>query len=529
MQAGIHSVDEDLEKQNDIFDILEIAKSGDRIMIHAMAGMGKTYLASHIVSRWHHKHHKLTRFKYVFLLRSRLIHNHNEVLERIICHDLNIIPSSLTGRVRLMLKFNTSPCLIMIDGFDELNDDQRKVTVLKSIISSEVGKNAVVVITSRPERTQEIRDLTGGNYIDLPLQKLNTRGMLTFVNKCFPEFEAFDKVSKVLKVERHSFVSEDMSSIPLFLSMICYMCKQEINATGAITIFKKLRQISPGATIATFWALLIDVKAQKKSDNPQIFQSLKEVKFSTVEGLLLNALAKMSFNCLEIGVSVFTEDILRDNKLDREAVANLGPVEMVSGGMIFFHKLFQEYAAAFHMTQDEGARTQVITAMKSRHDPESNFSKYKNSLILAAGIDPNILQQLSGFDFNIAVLVTPEPSYILDLSLESAIVYEGMKYEDVANKFIAKMIKSPVNKIIETTDLPELNRRAYRHILARMEHNDCLKFWEVYLLIAAKMRKIGEENTIKEEFNETCVPIISPMNKSDFQAIRDPILQFCPQ
>ena len=281
MQAGEHTVDEDLEKQNNIFDILETAKSGDRIMIHAMAGMGKTYLASHIVGRWYQEHPKLTRFKYVFLLRSRLIHNHNEVLERVICHDLKIIPDSLTGRVRLMLTFNASPCLILIDGFDELNDDQKDVTVLNKIISGEVGKNAVVVVTSRPEGTQDIRDLTGGKYIDLPLQKLTTRGMLTFVHQYFPEVEdksLFEKISKVLKVDHHSLVPDELSSIPLFLSMICYMCKREIDATGTISKFKELRQISRGATIATFWALLIDVKARKKSENPQIFQSLKDAK-----------------------------------------------------------------------------------------------------------------------------------------------------------------------------------------------------------------------------------------------------------
>ena len=528
MQAKEHTLDEDLEKQNDIFDILETVKSGDRIMIHAMAGMGKTYLARHIVGRWLQEDPKLTRFKYVFLLRSRLIHNHNEVLERVICHDLKIIPDSLTGRVRLMLKFNSSPCLILIDGFDELNDDQKDVTVLNKIISGEVGKNAVVVVTSRPERTQDIRDLTGGNYIDLPLQKLNTRGMLTFVNQCFPEIEdrgIFEKVSKVLMVERHSFVPDDLSSIPLFLSMICYMCKREIDKTGTISKFKELRQISRGATIATFWVLLIDVKTRKKSDNPQIFHSLKEGKFSPVENLLLDALAKMSFNCLGSGVSVFTEDILRDNKLDREAVANLGPIEMVSGGMVFFHNLFQEYAAAYHMTQDESALTQVLTALKSRHEPGSNFSNYKDSLILAAGIDPNILQRLSGLELNITVLVTPEPSYVLDLSLESAIVYEGMKYDDVAKKFIAKMIEYPVNKLKKTISLPEIDRRAYKYFLARMEYKDCLKLiWEVHLLLAAKMPKSGKKKTIKKEFTVACVPVISPMDKSDFQAIRDPIL-----
>ena len=195
--------------------------------------------------------------------------------------------------------------------------------------------------------------------------------------------------------------------------------------------------------------------------------------------------------------------------------------------MTFFHNLFQEYAAALHITRDKDALTQVITALKSRHQPGSNFANYKDSLILAAGIDPNILKQLSGesFELDIAVLETPEPSYVMDLSLESAIVYEGMIYDDVATKFIAKMIKSPVNKIIKTTALPDINDRAYKYLLARMEYNDCLKLiWGVHLLIAAKISKSGKRKTVKTDFDETCVPIISPMDKSDFQAIRDPIL-----
>ena len=525
IQAGEHILDGDLEKQNDIFDILETAKSGDRIMIHAMAGMGKTYLASHIVGQWHQQHPQLTRFKYVFLLRSRLIHNHNEVLERVICHDLKIIPDSLTGSVRLMLKFNASPCLILIDGFDELNDEQKDVTVLNKIISSEVGKNAVVVVTSRPEGRQDIRDLTCGSHIDLPLEKLNKRGMFTFVQQCFSEDKIiYDKICKVVMHDRHSLVPDDLASIPLFLSMICYICKREVDTTGTISSLKEFKQISRGSTIATFWALLIDVKARKRSANPKIFQSLKDAKLSSLKNLLLYALAKMSFECLGNGVSVFTEEILKNNELEPEAVVNLGPIEMVGGGMIFFHKLFQEYAAALHMTRDKDALSQVIAALKSRHKPGSLFTNYKNSLILAAGIDPNILQQLSQdeFELNIALRITSEPSYVLDLSLECALVHEcGMKYDDVVDSFVRKVVERPLVKIFTYDEVIILDPKTYKSLLARMQYHDFLKLvWKVHLLLDET-----RNHTLAERHPDVDnIPVISPPNGCTYQAMRDPIL-----
>ena len=498
-------------------------------MVHGIAGIGKTCMMNHIAQSWAKKDPSLQRFKYILLLHARKIRNHSETAERVICHDLKLLPEKLSVNIKLLLKFDSKRFLILIDGYNELSDEQRddNNTLLNKIIYRRVAGEAVVIVTTRPETKPYIEKLTNGNYIDLPLKKLDQVGMFTFISNFFPgcdKNKEFHKVSKALMLEQHSEIPEDVTSVPLFLTMLCYLCKTEIEKTGDVELFKELTELTIGSIVATCWTLLINVKQKKKKIIETILKviSVEYVSYKTMQ--MIYALAKMCFNRVENGETVFSNDVLRENELDMDCVYELGPVEIDRGRMVFFHAIFQEYAAAVHITRDDTALDIVLRAYKSRQDNPALFEKYRQALVMAAGIRPAILDTIRTVDFGITLFITEEPEYRLDLSIECDLVHACSIHDDdetkvIIKRFVSHIIDAPVTKKILSKELPELNRRPYQCLLGLMEHSDCYKLIKkVHIMIKNAAEDIDVDN-------EACTPRISPLSGGGtYQAIRDPIL-----
>ena len=133
---------------DDILEALGKAHQGDRIIIHASAGMGKTYTAAHCELSWQEGDHRLTNHQHVFFLPVKK-RDRSEVIERVICHDLHIVPILLASNVRLALRDTTTRNLIIIDGYDELKDEEKEKPIVTQLISADKARCAVVVITTR--------------------------------------------------------------------------------------------------------------------------------------------------------------------------------------------------------------------------------------------------------------------------------------------------------------------------------------------------------------------------------------------
>ena len=133
-----------------MLEALGKAHQGDRIIIHSSAGMGKTYTAAHCELSWQEGDHRLTNYQHMFFLPVKKMRNRGEVIERVICHVLHIVPKLLASNVRLALRDTTTRSLIIIDGYDELKDEEKEKTVVTQLISGDKARSAVVVIATRP-------------------------------------------------------------------------------------------------------------------------------------------------------------------------------------------------------------------------------------------------------------------------------------------------------------------------------------------------------------------------------------------
>ena len=508
---------------SDISSIIQCSKPGDTIIVHGIAGIGKTCLMNHIALNWTKKIYS-NRFEYVLLLHARKIRNHTETLERIICHDLKLLHEELSVNIKLIMKFDSWKFLILIDGYNELSDEQREYSLLTKLISREVAKRAVVIVSTRPEAKPYIEKLTEGNYIDLPLNRLDQQGMLSFISNFFPDRrEEFVKVCKIVMVDHKIEIPGDVTSVPLFLTMLCHLCRADIERKEDVKLFYELKGITMGSLVATFWTLLIGKqnKQNKIIDRILNILSVEYIPPPTIH--MIYALAKMCFNYLLSGETEFPNDLLIKNELNIDCVFDLGPVEIDGDRMLFFHTIFQEYAVAVHIARDGTALDTVLQAYKTRQDNPALFGKYRQALVMAAGIRPAILDKIRTVDLEITLFITEEPEYRLDLSLESDLVHAcSIRGDDETNEiihqFVSHIINASVSRIVKCKDLPQPNRSSYTSFLAEMNYNNCLQLvWKTYILINDM-----EEDTCP--FDRACTPKISPPGGGTYQAIRDPIL-----
>ena len=507
----------------DFSRIIQHSKPGDTIIVHGMAGIGKTCLMNRIALNWARKEPSLQHITYVLLLHTKKIRNHAETAERIICHDLELLPEQLNVNIKLIMKFDS--CLILIDGYNELSAEQREYSLLTKVLSRQVARRAVVIVTTRPEAKPYIEKRTGGNYIDLPLNRLDQQGMFSFISNFFPDSEEeFVQVSKSLMLKQYSEIPEDLTSVPLFLKMLCYLCSEEIERKEDLKLFFELRGISMGSVVATFWTLLIDKQKKEKKIINSILNILSVEYITPPTMHMIYALAKMCFNCLLTGETEFSNATLKENELNIECIRDVGPVEIDRGHMVFIHAIFQEYVAAEHIARDGTALDIVLRAYKSRQDNPALFEKYRQALVMAAGIRPAILLDIiRTVDLEITLFITEEPEYRLDLSLESDLVHACSIHDDgetkgILKRFVSHIIKASVSRIVKCKDLPEPNRKSFKCLSKLMNYNDCLQLvWKTHILINDM-----EEDTCP--FDEACTPRISPPNGGTYQAIRDPIL-----
>ena len=436
-----------------------------------------------------------------------------EVIERVICHDLHIVPELLASNVRLALRDTTTRSLIIIDGYDELKDEEKEESIVTQIISGDKARTAVVVITTRPESIPSIQRHGKVTCIKMSMRKLNQQGIYLFVEQFFPgDYKSFKLVFEDLMKDFHIFFSLDFVSTPFFLAIVCYICKISIHICGNLDTLYNMK--TTGSLISTFWGHIIRTKDTSEMN---IDLSLGLFDRNTKPGIkyMMNVAAKMSFDCLEMGQYIFTDEILKrhlkESDVCPEYLSKLGPVEFVEGGIMFSHKLLQEYCAALYLARDSNAQKQVWEIYKLRNENMAMFDKYRNALIFAVEIRPELMDNFHIEEITIPLLYS-EREYRLDLSLESEMV-NACKNKPTALNFVARLLQASVSVVQNVDVFPVLNLKAYNDLLSYMTHADCLA-----LLRKAFPYDVNKQDAVHE------APCISPSDGSTFQKIGDPII-----
>ena len=478
-----------LINRSDFLAILQNAHPGDTVMVHAPAGFGKSSLFCYTTLEWHKGNTALRRYRYLYLLPVRRIINHREVLERIITKDLNLLEVADESKVRRSLKFSSDLCLILIDGFDEMNDAVREITVLNELITRKHHfiKEAVVVVSTTPNYIRHILHKAGGSLIDLPLTTLDKEDVKAYVNQMFANDN--EKAAMIYKALLAIPAPDDILYVPLFTAMLCCLCNDELVKSGSLNTLSLLRTTS--SILHKFWMFLVDIKHHKASSlvwDDSFLTILERETRGRVKDV-----ARLCFDSLEIGLYVFSESLLKQYDLILDDLTKLGPVDVVTTGdrsLSFIHGSFQEYCAGMYIVENKAALMTVLNEWRGGPEPTELFSRYRNALIYAVGIDSNILSRVPYQFLRLRISMYPEniyvvnddptdetPFHLINMSIESLLLHE-CENEDTRLEFIERIKAAPVDvkpSFAALSDRPDINIAAYETLVSRLGYSGCLE------------------------------------------------------
>ena len=280
-----------LESETDIYNQIGSLKPGTVLMTVAPAGHGKSTLYGRLTADWRDGHPALQRFDHVYLMIMRNVHNTRSPLENIICNDLKLLDSSIEGQVRRSLKFQFT--LILIDGYDEILETERAGSTINQLLTGKHKFRSIVLVSTRPHCKQEIATLTGGNYIYLPLRKLDDEGMNKYCSIFFKDDSRKTVISDLIM--NSPFIRKDVIRIPMFLALACVMYKlhrvEELESSLG----------SMGSVLATFWCMLMGMKEEKdrRQTNVILYKTLNDRHISQETRMVLSQVARMCYKCLQ--------------------------------------------------------------------------------------------------------------------------------------------------------------------------------------------------------------------------------------
>ena len=147
-----------LESYNELFNKEGVKQK--RIMLLGEAGAGKTTFCQHLVDVWCNPSSKrqfddvdlIQQYQFLFYVRCRSVDKNQTVLEMI--KDQLFSSEDLRNIACNVLEHNADSCLILMDGFDELQRSAIATTDRHDDITGLPGfngiQNCVLVVTSRP-------------------------------------------------------------------------------------------------------------------------------------------------------------------------------------------------------------------------------------------------------------------------------------------------------------------------------------------------------------------------------------------
>ena len=342
------------------------------VLIEGAPGIGKTVLSKEIAFQW--ANNKLLQSKtllFLIFLRNVCFENINsiEMFFQDVLHS-----SQMASSVAEYVTDNGGEDLtIVLDGYDELSEDNRKNSFITAIIHRQLLPKCLVVITSRPTASMHLRD-----YVDCRVEVVgfSEADRLDYIKTALPE--SYEQVNIYLQSNP---TINALCYIPLNMTILLCLVENGIDNLPKtqtklyenfieMTIIHFLRK-----TIENFSTLTIKSLFELPDPHNKVFREL----------------AKFAFEALRCDKLVFTLDEL--NKICPHLVVaqqnwnGLGLLNSVKGFVgkdyvtyHFLHFSVQEYMAAYHIsTLPTDKQTKLLTK-------EFWTVSYYNTWIMYAGI-----------------------------------------------------------------------------------------------------------------------------------------------
>ena len=299
-----------LAKIDSIDDIMLAMKPGNKILVIAPAGLGKSYLSSHLVRLWTDSNTLQNKFNLVLLLPLRLVNNHSVPIEYLFCNsnEYNLFPPSSEGQLRRMLKFNSRKVLFIFDGYDEIPERNQKRTVINDVISGKVASKASVIVTSRSQFEDALSKLMS-EFVSISLRGMSDQSIDGYIYEIHQASQDTKYTKEAMQWKIRSMLPQKLLKIPLLLSFACFLW--QMGSQNSQFRLEDIEMKNVTDILGQVLGLFISLYVEKldSSDLP-LYTSTLDDKIPTEIKLVLAKIHEMCFECFVLNKFIFQHDTL---------------------------------------------------------------------------------------------------------------------------------------------------------------------------------------------------------------------------
>ena len=327
-------------KMTDAFMPHEECEEPRVVLIEGQPGMGKTTYCQKLAYDWSVGYISaeacFPQVKMLLLLKCRDMKTAN-IKEAI---DDQLLPLDADKKEKEdffhFIRCNQSKILLVLDGLDELPKNLLKG--LFPLIRRKILSNTYLMLTARHEAGKKVR-----RHCDTLLEVVGftKEDADSYITKYFSNHEDPSLAAKLIEKLGREKQLRELSSNPLNTALLCLLC-EDTKGVFPSNQTKLYDQLVSCAVRRYFARKGIPMDSK---DPLQTFS------------VNLNHLGKMAFEALKVNRMYFSKDEMDYQSVDflplcflsqEASVSKLRPIPCFS----FTHKTFQEYFAAYHLTQE---------------------------------------------------------------------------------------------------------------------------------------------------------------------------------
>ena len=360
IQGDIDDILKDKEKieYNEVFSRLE---TGARLLIEGRPGSGKTTLVHKVSRDWAKNELQLDGIRLLFLVHLRGFFNDPDIQLTDIMKRYYEDESSVSSIINCAKTNSGEGLCFILDGLDEYSPPKKYETMIFQLIKRNILPKSVVIVASRPVAVAQLKKVATKRVEVLGFEK----------EQIFQYIEKYNFSSTEKTGDLHSYLAQHpnvhhMCYLPIHSAMVCFLFDKmgctlpqtETEMYKNFTNFTLLRSLT------------------RCEENEPCLNSPEDLPAQ--ERKLFLQICKLAFEKTKTSKQVMkhseVKDFLKDVRSSSKSLGliNVDRISMISGFQdlyTFLHLTFQEYLAAYHISQlEEEEQTKVIkTYGKKKH------------------------------------------------------------------------------------------------------------------------------------------------------------------